>query len=129
MRTSATQTSSAGSRRATAGRLALALAFASGLFAACFSPPSDDVLFACEPDGDDRCPPDYRCEADGCCHRIGTDVDASFGDCALGGNSGGPGPTDATGEAGEAGETGETEETGDSDEPSGTETAGSENSG
>ena len=81
-------------------RIALALAFASGALVACFVAPSDDVLFACEPDGDDRCPEDYRCEADGCCHRIGSDVDASLGECALGGNSGGTGSTGDTGDTG-----------------------------
>lgn len=60
----------------------------SGTLTACFLAPSDDVLFSCEQDDDDRCPPDYRCEADDCCHRIGSDVEANFGACALGGNSG-----------------------------------------
>jgi hypothetical protein len=64
-----------------------------GALMSCFAAPSDDVLFSCEFDGDDSCPPDYRCEADNCCHRIGSDVDAKLGSCALGGNSG----MDATG--------------------------------
>jgi hypothetical protein len=67
--------------------LALALAFVLGTALACFSPPVGDVLFSCEYEGDDRCPPDYRCEADDCCHRIGSDIEAEFGACALGGNS------------------------------------------
>ncbi|MFO7563670.1 MAG: hypothetical protein R6X02_13565 [Enhygromyxa sp.] len=74
--------------------------FALGSALACFSPPSDDVLFSCEVEGDDRCPPDYRCEADGCCHRIGSDVDAKFGACALGGNSGGTGSSETGDETG-----------------------------
>jgi hypothetical protein len=65
------------------------LGLAAGMLGACFSPPSDDVLFSCEYDGEDTCPPDYSCEPDNCCHRIGSDVDANLGGCALGGNSGG----------------------------------------
>jgi hypothetical protein len=49
------------------------------------------VLFSCELEADDACPPDYACEADNCCHRIGSDVQEKFGICALGGNSGGTG--------------------------------------
>jgi hypothetical protein len=64
-----------------------------GAISACFTPPADAVLFACEFEGDDRCPPDYSCEADNCCHRVGSDVEANFGSCALGGNSGGSGTT------------------------------------
>lgn len=59
-----------------------------GVLAGCFAAPADAVLFSCERDGEDRCPPEYRCEADNCCHRIGSDVDANFGACALGGNLG-----------------------------------------
>ena len=66
---------------------ALLVALGSGALMGCFAAPSDDVLFSCEFDGDDSCPPDYRCEADNCCHRIGSDVDAKLGSCALGGNS------------------------------------------
>jgi len=69
----------------------LALGLALGHLAACFLPPNDPVLFSCEAEADDRCPPDYRCEADNCCHRLGSDVEGNFGACALGGNSGGPG--------------------------------------
>ena len=68
--------------------LTLTAGLAIGMLAACFSPPTDDVLFSCEFDGDDHCPPDYRCESDNCCHRVGSDVEANLGDCALGGNSG-----------------------------------------
>ncbi|HLT38549.1 MAG TPA: hypothetical protein VK034_19815 [Enhygromyxa sp.] len=67
-----------------------------GSAAACFSPPDDDVLFSCDYDDDDRCPPDYRCEPDNCCHRLGSDVDTNLGACALGGNSGGTGETSST---------------------------------
>lgn len=81
-------------------------ALALGSAFACFSPPTDDVLFSCELDGDDRCPPDYRCEADNCCHRIGSDVDANFGACALGGNSGGSSESETTGETTDETETG-----------------------
>lgn len=54
----------------------------------CFSAPSADVLFACDPDNAPECPPDYTCESDGCCHRNGSDVDASAGACNSGGTSG-----------------------------------------
>jgi len=57
--------------------LTLVLAAAWG----CFSPPSADVLFSCDPDDAPECPPDYTCQADGCCHRDGSDVDASPGAC------------------------------------------------
>jgi hypothetical protein len=69
-----------------------------GALAACFTPPSGDVLFACEFDGDDKCPADYACEPDNCCHRVGSDVqpnEGNWGSCALGGNSGG-GATDTS---------------------------------
>lgn len=90
-------------RRAfTLATLALGLALAA-IEPACFRPPSDDVLFSCEPMGDDRCPDGYSCEADGCCHRNGSDVEANFGACALGGNEGGT----AT-DSGTEGETGDT---------------------
>lgn len=69
-----------------AASLGLALAW---LVPACFSPPNDDVLFACDPVDDPRCPEGYTCESDGCCHKNGTDVAASLGACGLGGNEGG----------------------------------------
>ncbi len=47
----------------------------------CFSAPSADVLFACDPQTAPQCPPDYTCQSDGCCHRDGTDVEASMGAC------------------------------------------------
>lgn len=67
----------------------LLVGLGSGALMSCFAAPSDDVLFSCQFDGDDSCPPDYRCEADNCCHRIGSDIEASLGTCALGGNSAG----------------------------------------
>jgi hypothetical protein len=76
-------------------RLSMLAGLLLGLIAGCFTAPSDDVLFSCEQEGDDRCPPDYRCEADDCCHRIGSDVQANFGACALGGNSGSGSSTDS----------------------------------
>lgn len=85
------------------GVVLLILGLVLGSAAACFSPPADDVLFSCELDDDDRCPPDYQCEADNCCHRIGSDVEANFGACALGGNSGGTGETATSGDTGESG--------------------------
>src|SRR5690349_90353 len=89
----------------------LLLGLGSGALLGCFSAPHDDVLFSCEFDGDDRCPPDYQCEADNCCHRIGSDVEAKFGACALGGNmstSTGTGTETGTGTGTETGTTTET---------------------
>lgn len=77
-------------------RLACIAGLLVGTLMGCFAAPSDDVLFSCEYEGDDRCPPEYRCEADNCCHRIGSDVEASFGSCALGGNSMGTGTETGT---------------------------------
>jgi hypothetical protein len=71
--------------------MVLLVGFGSGALMSCFAAPNDDVLFSCEFEGDDSCPPDYRCEVDNCCHRIGSDVEATLGSCALGGNSSGTG--------------------------------------
>lgn len=79
---------------------ALLVGLGSGLLMSCFAAPTDDVLFSCEFEGDDSCPPDYRCEVDNCCHRIGSDVDATLGSCALGGNSAGMTGTDTSSESG-----------------------------
>jgi len=54
----------------------------------CFSAPSADVLFACDPQTAPQCPPDYTCQSDGCCHRDGTDVEASMGACKSAADSG-----------------------------------------
>ena len=90
------------------------LAFFLATVSACFQPPAPDVSFACEPSDPDRdvCPPGYACELDGCCHRDGSDVEAHFGDCALGQE------TNPTSESGN--ETTSTSETGDDDTESGT---------
>jgi len=61
----------------------LVLPFAVGLLASCFRPPDPDVLFSCDPDGAPACPEDYSCEDDGCCHKNGSDVEASLGACRL----------------------------------------------
>ena len=102
----------------------LALGLAAGV--GCFSPPNDEVLFSCEFDGDDRCPADYECRADNCCHRTDTAADANVGDCALGGNSGaettGTSGTDTGATETEGGETGETAT--DSTGESGSDTGG-----
>lgn len=72
--------------------VALALALAS--VAACFTAPSAAVQFSCDPASAPECPPDYSCEADGCCHRMGSDVQANLGSCRLdGGVMTGDGPT------------------------------------
>ncbi len=83
----------------------------------CFSAPSADVLFACDPQNAPQCPPDYSCEADGCCHRNGSDVQASAGACNSAGTSGfDPSGTDTDTDT----DTGDTD-TGDTD-PSDTDT-------
>ncbi len=56
----------------------------------CFSAPSADVLFSCDPDDAPACPPDYACESDGCCHREGSDVQANLGACSPGASAGAP---------------------------------------
>ena len=61
---------------------ALALGTALG---ACFNPPAAATMFACDPATAPACPSGYRCEADGCCHRDGSDVAAELGSCRLGG--------------------------------------------
>jgi hypothetical protein len=81
----------------------LLVGFGSGALMSCFVAPNDDVLFSCEFEGDDSCPPDYRCEADNCCHRIGSDVEATLGSCALGGNSSGTGTGTGTDTSSESG--------------------------
>lgn len=81
----------------------------------CFSAPSADVLFACDPQNAPQCPPDYSCEADGCCHRNGSDVQASAGACNSAGTSGfDPSGTDTDTDTGDT-------DTGDTD-PSDTDT-------
>jgi hypothetical protein len=76
---------------------ALAAGFASslGAISACFNAPADDVLFSCASGASPQCPEGYSCEADGCCHKDGSDVEANYGGCALGlgegmSESGGP---------------------------------------
>lgn len=54
----------------------------------CFSAPSADVLFSCDPADAPECPPDYTCESDGCCHRNGSDVEASRNACNSAATSG-----------------------------------------
>lgn len=64
---------------------------------ACFNPPAADVMFSCDPAAAGTCPNGYTCEADGCCHRDGSDVEADFGGCGLGkGASAGPTTTPTT---------------------------------
>lgn len=82
----------------------------------CFSAPSADVLFACDPASAPQCPPDYTCESDGCCHRNGSDVQESAGACNSAGTSGfDPSGTD-TDPAGTDTDPGDTDtDTGDTD--------------
>ena len=80
----------------------LLVGLALGLGAACFEPPADSVIFSCEPDGADACPPGYTCESDGCCHRDGSDVEEHSGACKLS-DSAGTGTTTAEGSSSETG--------------------------
>ena len=78
-------------------------AFALGAISACFNAPASDVLFSCASGDEPACPSGYGCEADGCCHKDGSDVQAQLGGCALGfGGDGGDGETtsETTGETG-----------------------------
>jgi len=50
---------------------------------ACFDPPDRAVQFRCESMGADACPSGYRCEADGCCHRAGSDLEANWNACYI----------------------------------------------
>ena len=52
---------------------------------ACFNPPADAVLFACDAKTAPSCPAGYSCEVDDCCHRDGSDIDAALGSCRIGG--------------------------------------------
>jgi len=79
----------------------------------CFSAPSADVLFSCDPENAPQCPPEYSCQSDGCCHRDGSDVEGSRGACnsnATTGMSLSGTDTDPSTETGTAGS--ETDETG-----------------
>ncbi len=58
------------------------------LASACFEAPAADVMFACDPSGAPECPAGYTCEADGCCHRNGSDANAAAGECRLSPGSG-----------------------------------------
>ncbi len=60
-----------------------------GLVVGCFDAPAAAVMFSCEPEGASACPDGYSCEADGCCHRDGTDVAAHLGECKLAGGTDG----------------------------------------
>ncbi len=63
----------------------LALGLGLGLGGACFSAPQPAVQFSCDLASAPECPEGYTCEADGCCHRDGSDYDAHAGQCQLGG--------------------------------------------
>ena len=69
--------------------------------AACYEPPQPEVSFSCRASDEPACPEDYRCEADGCCHRIGSDVEANWAGCSLVGSMDGTG--DGTGDGTESG--------------------------
>lgn len=60
------------------------------LASACFNPPAAEVMFACDPAGDDACPAGYACGADGCCRREGVEIEGGGGECKLAAGSGGP---------------------------------------
>ena len=93
-----------------AAGLLVSLALGAG---GCFNLPADDVTFVCDPQGSASCPDGYSCEADGCCHRDGSDVAASSGECRLGGTGTGgfplPGTDSGTdADSGTGGDTGDT---------------------
>ena len=101
------------------------LAFALGLgVGACFDAPRPAVQFSCDPVDAPQCPPDYACEADGCCHLVGSDLAAHEGECKLGGalpTGGGTGASSSGGATGDtdgssSGSSGSTPSTGSSDE-------------
>jgi hypothetical protein len=81
----------------------LTLAFGTAL-GACFNPPADAVLFACDVKTAPSCPDGYSCEDDGCCHRDGSDIEANLGSCRIGGAM--SGTTGMTGTTGTTGTTG-----------------------
>jgi hypothetical protein len=76
------------------GHVLAALSLGTAL-GACFNPPAAAVMFSC-PDAASPCPAGYSCEADGCCHRDGSDVAADYGACGLGGPATGPLPGDTS---------------------------------
>jgi hypothetical protein len=65
----------------------MTLAFGTAL-GACFNPPDEAVLFACDAKTAPSCPDGYSCEADDCCHRDGSDIEANLGSCRIGGATG-----------------------------------------
>ncbi len=94
---------------------------------ACFTAPAGNVLFSCDPNVAPTCPGGYTCQADGCCHKDGSDLESSLGACrelesgtgastagtgipTLGGGSSGADTGTDTGSAGttEGGSTGDT---------------------
>lgn len=79
-------------------RILAGAALALGL-GGCFDPPGSPVLFSCDPDAAPACPPGYSCEADGCCHRDGGDVEAHLNECRIGdpGGTATDGPTGTSG--------------------------------
>ncbi len=62
----------------------MTMAFGAGL-GGCFNPPAEAVLFACDAKTASACPAGYSCEADDCCHRKGSDIEAELGSCRIGG--------------------------------------------
>jgi hypothetical protein len=108
----------------------LGLVLGATLAGACFDAPRPAVQFSCDPVEAPQCPAGYSCEADGCCHRHGSDYEAHAGACKLGGVGGSGGGGSGTETA--ASTTGETSTTGgpassDSTASSGTaESSGSE---
>lgn len=65
------------------------LGVACGLLVGCFDAPAAAVMFSCDPESAPSCPDGYACEADGCCHRNGSDVAAHLGECKLQGGTDG----------------------------------------
>jgi hypothetical protein len=88
---------------------------------ACFNAPAADVMFGCV-DDEAACPAGYTCEADGCCHRDGSDVEAHLGECQLGGGQATEATSSASSTSGATGETSGGETTSVPSTTSGTDT-------
>lgn len=121
-------TSGTTSRRARAAwrfvHVLTTLAFGTAL-GACFNPPAEAVLFACDAKTAPSCPDGYTCEADDCCHRDGSDVEAALGSCRIGGAMSAGTSSAGSTSAGSTGSTGPTSTGADTGSSTGADTASS----
>jgi hypothetical protein len=128
----ASGTTSGTTRRARAAwrfaHVLMTLAFGTAL-GACFNPPAEAVLFACDAKTAPSCPDGYTCEADDCCHRDGSDVEAALGSCRIGGamsaGTSSTGSTSSTSSAGSTASSGPTSTSADTGSSTGADTASS----